>query len=67
MSKVINGKKSRNIPDDVSEEGECLDLCAHEVDEDLLVEGGALAKVGRGLQADRVHDQRNKLFHLRVF
>jgi hypothetical protein len=57
----------RHPPDDISQEGERLDLRPHEVDKDLLVEGRTLAQVLRRLEADGVHDQRYEFRHLRVY
>ena len=50
--------------DDVGQEGERLDLRAHEIDEDLLVEVLVGELSLRRLERDRVHDQRDKLGNL---
>ena len=42
-------------------------MSLNEVDEDLLVEVGAVSEVQRWLQADRVHNQRDELGHPRVY
>ena len=50
-------------PDDVCKEGEELDLHGHKVDIHLLVEGGRLSSLERGLEHDGTHGERNELRH----
>ena len=53
-------------PDDVSEEGEELDLHGHEINVELFVEAGSLAGLLRGLQDDGVHCEGDEVCHCRV-
>lgn len=50
-------------PDDVCKEGEELDLNSYEVHVHLLVEGGSLLSLSRGLEGDGVHREGNELSH----
>ena len=53
-------------PDDVSKEGEELDLNSDKVHVHLLVEGGGLLSLCGGLEGDGVHCEGDELRHSAV-